>query len=173
MYRPDLGSVKVNGRFSPLMQLGAGFQNELDASENIIINGMLLGLSKNKIESKVENIIDYAELKQFSNLKLKYYSTGMRSRLAFSIAMQIDSDILLVDEILSVGDKEFQKKSYETFLSLKKNKKTIIHSTHNINRLSEFSDRILLLHKGRNIIIGKPEEVITKYAEIKSINQNL
>ena len=120
------------------MQLGAGFQNELDASENIIINGMLLGLSKNKIESKVESIIDYAELKQFSNLKLKYYSTGMRSRLAFSIAMQIDSDIQLVDEILSVGDKEFQKKSYETFLSLKKNKKTIIQSTHNINRLYEF-----------------------------------
>ena len=135
VYKPDRGSVKVNGNMSSLMQIGAGFQNDLDAKENIIMNGMLLGLSKSKITSLVEKIIQYAELENFLNLKLKHYSSGMRARLAFSTAMQIDSDILLVDEILSVGDKDFQKKSFDTFNSLKKDKKTIVHATHNLKYL--------------------------------------
>lgn len=171
IYKPDSGFVQVNGNLSPLLQLGAGFQNDLQAKDNIIMNGMLLGLTKSKIEGMVNNIIQYAGLENYSNLKLKNYSTGMRARLAFSIAMQVDSDILLVDEILSVGDKDFQKKSYESFISLKKNKKTILHATHNLTKLSEFSDRVLLLHKGHNIMIGKPDEVIKKYKLIKSTNQ--
>ena len=171
IYKPDSGLVQVNGILSPLLQLGTGFQNDLKARENIIMNGLLLGLPKSKIENRVDNIIEYAGLANFSNMKLKHYSSGMRSRLAFSIAIQIDSNILLIDEILSVGDIEFKKKSYESFISLKNNKKTILHSTHNLAKLSEFSDRILLLHKGQNIMIGKPEEVIKKYKEINSTNQ--
>ena len=128
-------------------------------------------MAKSKIENRVDNIIEYAGLANFSNMKLKHYSSGMRARLAFSIAIQVDSNILLVDEILSVGDQEFQKKSYESFISLKNNKKTILHSTHNLSKLLEFSDRVLLLHKGQNIMIGKPEEVIKKYREINSTNQ--
>jgi len=94
----------------------------------------------------------------------------MRCRLAFSTAMQIDSDILLIDEILSVGDKDFQKKSYETFRSLKEKNKTILHATHNLNKLSEICDKVLLLHKGKNVMMGKPEEVIKKYQELKPKN---
>jgi len=167
VYKPSHGSVKVNGTLSPLMQLGAGFQSELNAYENIIINGMLLGLSKKSMQEKVSNIIQFAELEKFSNLKLKHFSTGMRARLAFSIAMQIDPDVLLVDEILSVGDRNFRQKSYEVFLNFKKKNKTILHSTHNLDNLSEFSDRILLLDKGKMILIGKPDEVIEKYKTLK------
>jgi len=113
VYKPDSGYVKVNGSLSPLMQLGAGFQLELNAIENIVMNGMLLGMPKPDIEDKVENILEFAELERFSNMKLKHYSSGMKSRLAFATAIQIDPDILLVDEILAVGDKDFQKKSLQ------------------------------------------------------------
>ena len=170
VYKPDFGSVQVHGRLSPLMQLGLGFQGDLNAQDNIIMNGMLLGIPKSKIQDKVDNIIQYAELEKFENMKLKHFSSGMRARLAFASAIQIDPDILLIDEVLSVGDKDFQKKSYETFLSLKKNKKTILHATHNLNKLSEFSDRVLLLHKGKIVMIGNPDEVIRKYRDMKSKN---
>jgi len=170
VYQPDNGSVQVNGTLSPLMQLGAGFQNDLNAQENIIMNGMLLGLSKSEIERRVEGVIKYAELEKFSNMQIKHYSSGMRARLAFATAMQIDPDILLVDEILAVGDKDFRKKSYESFLSFKKNKKTILHATHNLEKIPELSDRVLLLDKGKNVMLGKPDEVIKKYQEIKSSN---
>jgi len=168
VYKPSQGSIEINGSLSPLMQLGAGFQPELNTVDNIIINGMLLGFSKNSILQKVNDIIEYAELEKFSNLKLKHFSSGMRARLAFSISMQLDPDILLVDEILSVGDKNFRKKSYETFFSLKKSNKTILHSTHNLDKLSEFSDKLLLLHKGKIVMLGNPEEVIKRYKDIKS-----
>ena len=167
IYKPTSGNISINGSISPLMQLGAGFQGDLNARDNIIMNAMLFGLPKSKIEGKIQSIIQYAELEEFSNMKLKDFSTGMRARLAFSTALQIDSDILLVDEILSVGDKDFQKKSYETFLAMTNDNKTIIHATHNLNKISEFSDRILLLHKGKLVVIGEPNEVIKKYQELK------
>jgi len=166
VYKPTSGNVEVNGRLSPLLQLGTGFQGDLDARDNIIMNGMLLGISKSDITNKVENIIEYAELEKFVYMKLKHYSTGMKARLAFATAMQINPDILLIDEVLAVGDKDFQKKSYETFLSLRKNKKTILHATHNLDKLSEFSDRVLLLDQGKIVMMGKPDEVIQKYKDI-------
>lgn len=168
IYKPDKGNIEIKGRLSPLMQIGAGFQGDLPAKENIIINGMLLGLSKSQMEKKVDKIIEYAELKKFSNLILKHYSSGMKARLAFATAMQVDPDILLVDEIISVGDKNFRAKSYETFLSFKKKNKTILMATHSLGSLSKICDRVLLLHKGKKIIIGKPDEVLKKYEEIKS-----
>jgi len=113
VYKPDSGSIRINGSLSPLMQLGAGFQRDLAARENIIMNGMLLGISKSEIEQKVDSILEYAELEKFSNMKLKHYSTGMRARLAFATSMQIDPDILLIDEIQAVGDKNFKKKSLD------------------------------------------------------------
>jgi ABC-type polysaccharide/polyol phosphate transport system ATPase subunit len=168
IYKPDKGHVEVKGRLSQLMEIGAGFQKELAAKENIIINGMLLGLSKSQIERKVESIIEYADLKKFTNLILKHYSSGMKARLAFATAMQINPDILIVDEIMSVGDKNFRKKSYETFLSFQKKNKTIIMATHSLGSLSQICDRVLLLNKGKNIMVGKPEDVLKKYQEIKS-----
>ena len=170
VYKPDSGSIKVNGRIAPLLQLGAGFQGDLNANENVMMNGMLLGMPKSEIEEKVDSIIQYAELEEFTNLKLKHFSSGMRARLAFSTAMQIDPDVLLIDEILAVGDRIFRQKSYETLLSFKKAKKTIVHATHSLEKLSEFSDRVLLLHRGQTVMIGDPKEVIKKYTEIKSSN---
>ena len=167
VYKPDSGNVIVNGRLSPLMQLGAGFQNELTAKDNIVMNGLLLGVSKSTIEKKVEVIIEYAELDEFRNLKIKHYSSGMRAKLAFAIAMQVNPEILLVDEILSVGDINFRKKSIETFLSFKNNGRTILLASHNLETLSTFCDRVLVLQKGRMVIIGDPEEAIAKYQTIK------
>ncbi len=170
VYKPDSGSIQINGSLSSLMQLGAGFQGELDSRENIIVNGMLLGLTKSEIQQKVDSILKYAELEKFSNMKLRHYSSGMRARLAFATSMQIDPDILLLDEIQAVGDKNFRKKSHDTFLSLKNKNKAIIHATHNLDKHSEFSDRLLLLHQGKMVMIGKPEEVIEKYNEVKPTN---
>jgi len=116
--------------------------------------------------------MNYAELEKFSELKISHYSSGMRARLAFSIAMQINPDILLIDEILSVGDIEFQKKSYDSIISLKKNKKTIIHATHNLKKLQDISDKAILLHRGKKIMMGKPDEVIKKYQEIITEEKN-
>jgi len=166
VYRPDSGLIQVNGSMSSLMQLGAGFQVDLAAKENIIMNGMLLGMTKSEIKNKIDSILQYAELEKFSNMKLKYYSSGMRARLAFATSMQIDPDILLMDEIQAVGDKNFRKKSFDTFLSLKNNKKSILHTTHNLEKLPEFSDRLLLLHQGKMLMIGEPEQVIKRYEEL-------
>jgi len=171
VYRPTNGSVEVSGQMSALMHLGTGFNGDLDAAENIVQNGMLLGISKTKITENVYDILEYAELEKFAHMKLKYFSSGMRARLAFSTAMKIDPDILLIDEVLSVGDKDFQKKSYESFLSFTKKNKTIIHVTHNLNRLSEFSNRVLLLHEGRNVMMGEPDEVIKSYKQFRRSNQ--
>jgi len=170
IYKPNNGSISVNGRLSPLLQLETGYQGDLNAGENIIMNGMLLGIPKSEIEEKIDSIIQFAELEKFTNLKLKHFSSGMRTRLAFSTAMQINADILLIDEILSVGDRIFREKSYDSLLSFKKAKKTIVLTTHSIEKLTEFADKVLLLHKGRVVLIGEPEEVIKKYGEIKSSN---
>jgi len=167
IYKPDNGFLEVNGRLSPLLHLGTGFHGDLNAQENVIMNGMLLGISKSEIQSKVDSIFGYAELEKFAFMKLKHFSAGMRARLAFATAMQINPDILLVDEVMAVGDKEFQKKSYETFLTFTKKKKTILHASHNLEKLTEFSDRILLIHKGQRVLIGEPKVVIKKYRELR------
>ena len=166
IYQPDSGTIIVDGKLSPLMQLGAGFQAELDCLDNILANGLLVGMSKSKIQGKVDSIIKFAELEKFQGQKLKHLSAGMRARLAFSTAIQIDSEIFLIDEILSVGDKDFQKKSYDKILSLKNEGKTILHATHNLGKLADLSDRVVLLHKGKMVTVGNPDEVISKYKEI-------
>ena len=166
IYTPDSGRIIVNGCVAPLLQIGIGFQNELNGEENIIISGMLFGLSKSNIKEKVDEIFQFAELQKFSNMKLKHYSSGMKARLAFSTALQINPDILLVDEILAVGDASFVKKSSEAFLSFKKKGKTILLCTHNLAKLSNLCDRVLLLHEGRAVTIGKPDTIIEKYREL-------
>ena len=171
VYKPETGNVIINGNLSPLMQIGAGFQGEYNARENIILNGMLLGLPKSVIENKVDDIMRYAELEEFSNLRIKHYSSGMRARLAFATAMEINPDIVLVDEILAVGDKAFREKSYQTFKSFKKKNKTILIVTHNIGNLS-FCDRVMLIHRGKLIMIGNPKEVIKKYNDMSTSKDN-
>ncbi len=170
VYQPDSGSIEIDGKISPLMQLGAGFQGDLDCRDNIVVNGLLLGMQKSEILGKIDSIIQYAELEKFQGQKLKHLSSGMRARLAFGAALQMKSQIFLIDEILSVGDKDFQKKSYDSMLSLKNEGKTILHATHNLNRLVEFSDKILLIDQGKIISIGDPNTILEKYKKLRSSN---
>jgi len=172
IYQPDKGVVKTYGRIAPLLQIGVGFYNDLVAKDNIILYGMLLGLKKSEIKNRIDDIINFAGLSDFKNMKLKYYSSGMRARLAFSTAMQIEPDILLVDEILSVGDLPFREKSFNAFLSFKKEGKTILYTSHNLTTLAKLCDRVLLLDKGKIITIGQPDEVIKKYKEITGMVTN-
>ncbi|MDH3618370.1 MAG: sulfotransferase [Nitrosopumilus sp.] len=166
VYAPDSGSVEINGYLAPLLQIGTGFKKELDAEENIVMYGLLLGFTKNEIKRKVDDIIKFAELEKFRKLKLENYSAGMRTRLAFSTAIQINPDILLVDEILAVGDAVFKEKSFKAFLEFKKQNKTIVYTTHNFNMILDLSDRVILMDQGRILKIGKPSDVISYYKEI-------
>lgn len=168
IYKPDSGSVHLYGRLAPLLQIGIGFHDDLDTSENIVMYGMLLGLTKFEIKNKIDDILEFAELERFRNMKLKNFSAGMRARLGFSTSLQINPDILLVDEILAVGDAAFREKSFEAFLSFKKNQKTIVYATHDLNMVSELSDRIILLHEGKIVKIDKPSIVLPTYQEIIS-----
>jgi len=170
VYKPDTGSLIVKGRISPLLQLGVGFHGELDARENIILSGLLMGFSKSFIQNKVEDMIHFAELERFSNMKLKHYSTGMKARLGFATSMMIDPEVFLIDEILSVGDKNFRNKCYSSFKELKDRKKTILIATHNLGNLSEFADRVLLMNKGKIEKIGIPKEVINEYMKLRTSN---
>ena len=165
IYVADKGNIQIKGLMAPLLHIGTGFNNELNAKENITLYGMLLGVSKPDITSRIKSIIEYAELENFSEMKLLHYSSGMRARLAFSTALQINPDILLVDEILSVGDIAFRKKSFNSFLSFKEKGKTILFATHNLGSLSKMCDRVMLLEKGKLIAIGKPEEIVKLYQE--------
>jgi len=166
IYKPDTGKIRIQGKMAPLLQIGTGFHDELTARDNIVMYGMLLGFSKSKIKEKIFSIIEFAELEDFEEMKLKHYSTGMKARLAFSTALQIDPDILLVDEILAVGDIAFRKKSFDAFLSFKEQGKTILYASHNISNMPQLCDRVILLHKANVVMVGKPTEVITKYKEI-------
>ena len=163
IYNPTSGNITVNGKLAPVLQIGIGFRNEISSIENIIMYGLLLGLEKDEIKDKVNTILEFADLKDFARMKLKYFSSGMRTRLAFATAMQIKSEIFLVDEILAVGDMDFKEKSFNEFMRLKKEGKTIIHTTHNLSAVEKFSDKVLFLDKGKQIEIGDPKEVIAKY----------
>jgi len=166
LYQPDSGKITVKGHLAPLLQLGIGFQNELTAPENIIMSGMLHGISKSEMKNRVEKIIEFAELEEFADMQIKNYSNGMRARLSFSTALQIDPDILLVDEILAVGDIGFREKSQKAFLSFKEKGKTILYATHSLGMLPKLCDRVLLIHHGKIVMIGSPEEVVKRYKEL-------
>jgi ABC-type polysaccharide/polyol phosphate transport system ATPase subunit len=166
IYQPDSGNITIRGKMAPLLQIGTGFHDELIAKENIMMYGMLLGLNKETIIKKIDKIISFAELEGFENMKLRNYSTGMKSRLGFSTALEVNPDILLVDEILAVGDISFRKKSFDEFMKFKQKEKTILYTTHNINILPQLCDRVILLNKGKMEMIGKPDETIQRYREI-------
>ena len=166
VYVPDSGNIKVCGTIAPVLQIGIGFQPELFPQENIVMYGMLLGFKKSEIKKKVDKIMEFAELKNFSTMKLKHFSTGMRARLGFATMSQLDPDILLIDEVLAVGDINFKQKSFKTLSSFREKGKTILFATHSISTLKEICDEVLLLHKGKKIVIGEPNEVIENYKEL-------
>jgi lipopolysaccharide transport system ATP-binding protein len=166
IFKPDSGYVKLYGSTVPFLGLGSGFQQDLSAIDNIILYGLYLGLPKVVIKHKVPCVLEYAELEKFADTKVKHFSTGMYTRLAFATAVQVDPDILLVDEVLSVGDVGFQEKSFQTFLSFKKRGKTIVFVTHNLPQVKRLCDRALLIHDGRIHKIGHPDEVVDEFYNV-------
>lgn len=163
IYRPDQGTVMTNGSVVPLLSLGIGFQPELTAIDNVIIYGILLGFTKKWIKSKVPEILKYAELEKFADTKIKFFSSGMYARLAFSTAIQVDPDILIVDEVLAVGDVAFQQKGMESFDQLKKRGKTILFVSHSPGNILQMSDRVMVLKQGKIDVIGEPQEAVNHY----------
>lgn len=166
IYTPDKGSVKVNGLLVPFIELGVGFNPELTGRENVYLNGALLGFDRKQIAAMYDEIVDFAELHDFMEERLKNYSSGMQVRLAFSIAIRAQGDVLLLDEVLAVGDAAFQQKCFDYFEQLKAQKKTVILVTHSMGNVTRFCNKALLLHKGEIYAQGDPEEVAEQYTKL-------
>lgn len=160
---PTEGEVRVEGRIGPLIELGAGFHPELSGRDNIYLNGTILGLSKNEIDQKFDDIVGFAELQEFIDTPVKHYSSGMYMRLGFSIAVHIEPDILLIDEILTVGDAHFQNKSFKKLQEFKKRGTTIVLISHSIGTVEQFCDKVIYLKKGQTASLGKTQQIITRY----------
>ena len=165
IYSPNSGTVITNGKITPFLELGTGFNGELTARDNIILYGIILGFTKKEIIKKIDKIIEFAELEKFLDTKLKNFSAGMNARLAFSTAMSVDPDILLVDEVLSVGDIKFQEKSFNAFMGFKKKGKTIIFVSHSADQIRRTCDKAIWIHEGIIHSEGTPEKVIGEYTE--------
>ena len=166
IYGADSGTVAVNGRLSPFIELGVGFNHELTARDNAIINAVMLGLTRSQARERYDAIVEFAELEEFMDLKLKNYSSGMQVRLAFAVAIQVDADILLIDEVLAVGDAAFQQKCFDEFGRLKAAGKTIVFVTHDMGAVQRFCDRAMLLERGGVVDIGDPDSIARQYNEV-------
>lgn len=165
IYQPDKGTVKVNGSLVPFIELGVGFNPELTGRENVYLNGALLGFSRKEVMALYDEIVEFAELEEFMEERLKNYSSGMQVRLAFSIAIKAKGDILLLDEVLAVGDAAFQQKCFNYFEQLKKDKKTIIIVTHDMGAVKRFCNKALIIRNGNIEKIGKPQDIADIYTE--------
>ena len=163
---PTDGEVKVNGRISALLELGAGFNMEYTGIENIYLNGTMIGFTKEEIDEKLQDILDFADIGDFVNQPVKTYSSGMFVRLAFAVAINIEPEILIVDEALSVGDVFFQTKCYHKFEEFKKMGKTILFVSHDLGSIGKYCDRVVLLNKGVKFAEGKPKDMIDLYKRV-------
>lgn len=163
---PTSGSVEVNGRISALLELGAGFNMEYNGIENIYLNGTMMGFSKKEIDSKMEDILSFADIGDYVYQPVKTYSSGMFVRLAFAVAINIDPEILIVDEALSVGDVFFQAKCYHKFEEFKEMGKTIVFVSHDLSSISKYCDRVILLNQGVKLGEGSPKEMIDAYKQV-------
>ena len=166
IYAVDRGSIYVNGRLSSFIELGVGFNPDLPARDNVAINATMLGLSPREARRRFDAVIDFAELHDFVDLKLKNYSSGMMVRLAFSVMIQVDADILLIDEVLAVGDAAFQQKCFDEFERIRSSGATVLLVTHDMGAVQRFCDRALLLESGRVVEVGEPEHVGNRYLQI-------
>jgi ABC-type polysaccharide/polyol phosphate transport system ATPase subunit len=163
IYRADAGRVEIAGRLSPFIELGVGFNSEFSARRNIEINAMLMGLTRRQVAERFDAILEFAGLERFVDQQLKNYSSGMLLRLAYSVAIQVPFDILLLDEALAVGDAEFQQKCFETFDEMRAMGKTLVFVSHDLGVVRELCDRALLLDQGVIAAIGDPVEVVEAY----------
>jgi ABC-2 type transport system ATP-binding protein len=166
IYQPTSGSITKKGKLVPFIELGVGFNPELTGRENVYLNGALLGFTKSEIDANYDSIVDFAELERFMDQKLKNYSSGMQVRLAFAVATKAEAEILLVDEVLAVGDADFQRKCFEYFRELKKKKTTVIFVTHDMSAVKEFCDRAILIEKSELVAEGRPDRIATKYSRM-------
>lgn len=168
---PSGGNVEIDGRISALLELGAGFNMEYTGIENIYLNGTMIGFSREEIDAKMQDILDFADIGDFIHQPVKTYSSGMFVRLAFAVAINIDPEILIVDEALSVGDVFFQAKCYKKFEDFKKMGKTILFVSHDLGSISKYCDRVVLLNRGKKLAEGTPKEMVSMYKRIM-VNQD-
>jgi ABC-type polysaccharide/polyol phosphate transport system ATPase subunit len=165
IYRADAGTIHMRGRLSTFIELGVGFNPDLAARDNVLINGIMLGLTPKEALRRFDGIIAFAELEEFVDLKLKNYSSGMQVRLAFSVMIQVDADILLIDEVLAVGDASFQQKCFDVFRRMKDEGKTILFVTHDMGAVQRFCDRAMLIERGVVELIDEPSRIGNRYLE--------
>jgi ABC-type polysaccharide/polyol phosphate transport system ATPase subunit len=166
IYRPDRGAITLHGRLSPFIELGVGFNPDLTARDNVVINGVMMGLSRKEAAACFDAVIAFAELVEFDDLKLKNYSSGMVVRLGFATAIQVQADVLLVDEVLAVGDAAFQQKCFEEFTRLKAEGRTVVFVTHDRNAVERYCDRAMLIERGDVLKIGAPHAISRAYNEL-------
>jgi len=166
IYRADAGSIQIAGRLAPFIELGVGFNHELTARENVVLNGVMMGLTPKEMRNRLDKVIDFAELREFADLKLKNYSSGMLVRLAFAVMMEADADVLLIDEVLAVGDASFQQKCADAFHQMKTEGKTIILVTHEMGSVESYCHRAMLISDGEIKYIGAPAEAGRQYLKL-------
>lgn len=163
VYKPTTGTVEVNGKISPMIELGAGFDGELTARENIYLNGAILGYSKEFLEGKFDEIVEFSELKDFLDVPVKNFSSGMVAKLAFSISTIVDPEVLIVDEILSVGDIKFQEKSKNKMMSMIEGGTTVLYVSHSIDSIKELCSKVIWLDHGKIVKMGDAKEICDEY----------
>jgi lipopolysaccharide transport system ATP-binding protein len=161
--KPTSGQVTVRGHTSPLLELGAGFHPQLSGRENIILNGILLGMTRDRVMSRMEDIIEFSGVRAFIERPIRVYSSGMVARLGFSVAIHLDPEILLIDEVLAVGDEEFQKKCLAKMEEFRANGTTMVFVSHNLHSIASICDRVALLDRGHLVAVGAPQTIIGDY----------
>jgi ABC-type polysaccharide/polyol phosphate transport system ATPase subunit len=166
IYAADTGSVRVAGQLAPFIELGVGFNPELNARDNAVLNGVLLGLTKREARRRLDAVLEFAELEEFAELKLKNYSSGMMVRLAFAVMVQADADIMLIDEVLAVGDAGFAQKCMDVFRKRREAGRTIVLVTHDMTLVQDLCDRAMLMHGGAVKFIGDPQECAARYLRL-------
>lgn len=166
VYSGDSGEIIINGRISPFLELGIGFNPELTGRDNVYLNATVLGLSTKTIDRKFDEIVDFSEIRRFIDQQVKNYSSGMKARLAFSVAIHAERDILLMDEVLAVGDISFTEKCLNVFRNFKKNGRTIILVTHSMDVVKDFCDRALILDQSRILNEGNPKKMVQEYSKL-------
>ena len=171
IYVPSKGDIRINGKLTPFIELGVGFNPELTGRENVFLNGALLGFNRKDMNEMYDDIVSFAEIEKFMDQKLKNYSSGMQVRLAFSIAIRAKSDIFLIDEVLAVGDLAFQEKCYKVFDEIKASGKTIVFISHDGSAIERFCDRVAIIDQSELVAIGKPRDMVLKYGAIVAQDQ--
>jgi ABC-type polysaccharide/polyol phosphate transport system ATPase subunit len=168
IYKPSAGTIDVQGRIAPLLELGAGFHPDLTGIENVVFNGIILGLTRKQVQERLPQIVAFAELEHHIDSPVRSYSSGMLARLGFSVAVHVDADILIVDEVLAVGDFAFEQKCYDRIEQFRQDGGTILFVSHNMESVRRIADRCVWLKQGEVVMSGLPEQVIDAYQEAAS-----